>query len=102
VPCELGVVPSSDARGAGLLLYHAYLLAGGHFERGINRLAHGLGLGPDAVASRIEKAFGADALVRQLALDNLYESLHEQSRKFDDLERLLEKEAREMMKYALP
>jgi hypothetical protein len=87
---QLDIIPA----GPGRLLSKAYL-AGGHvMEKNFNRLAHKIGLGPDAVAKRISDRFEfkpEGTVIRLTELDSLSAANYE-----------LEKDCLKLMKHALP
>jgi hypothetical protein len=96
------VVISSDIPGPGRFLHGAYSWAGQYVEDWANTLAHVVGFGPEAVAIRIEKAFG-DRYLRQSRLDELYDFFKNGGPcKTDFLVRVMEKDSQELLAYACP
>jgi len=83
---RLEIIPA----GPGRLLSEAYLAGGRVVEKKFNRLAHHMGLGPNAVAKRIEHRLETpERLMRPAELS-------------EKVTRELEKDCRKLMKHALP
>ncbi|KAJ7135699.1 hypothetical protein C8R44DRAFT_388115 [Mycena epipterygia] len=84
-------VPFSPPHGTGSTLYRVYSSMGILAKRHVNKAAHTLGLGPQAMVDRIQAFFG-DGLERETCL-NESQSFRSQA---------LEKKYLRLMKYALP
>jgi hypothetical protein len=82
--------PQLTVTGTGRILHEVYTTLGSAAEKHANRAAHNLGLGPSAVARRIQDYFG-DGFEREAKLAGL----ETQCRK-------IEKDCGRLMEYALP
>jgi hypothetical protein len=88
---SLQLIDSSQI-GPGRLLAKAYVTSGRFVGRKVNRLAHQMGYGPDAVQERILKHFETRE-ERSLRLSEIRNGT---------VERVLNKNCAKLMKYVLP
>ena len=98
LPSEYAVTRhgSLAVTGPGRSLHQLYQSGGRWLGNVMDRVAHNVGLGPDAVSDRIQETFGSQQ-ERLLKLDKLF---GDNNRKCDL--RALEKDCKILMKYALP